>query len=158
MFFWIIFSLNFLTLFLSASPNMMHFVRTFSVMRARRKDYRYQRDSNLWKSCMHPRIFENGWWEDAYSSSYPWVPPWPWATENHQKSQAYFSHLAPLVLIFFTKKQSQKGGAWPNVPYLLNTLLALSTHNQKCANKMHCIFLYLIAYLSSYHEKAINAQ
>ena len=30
---------------------------------------------------------------------------------NHQKSQAYFSHLALLILFFFTKKQSQKGGA-----------------------------------------------
>ena len=28
------FCLNFLTLILSASPNMMHFVRTFSIMRA----------------------------------------------------------------------------------------------------------------------------
>ena len=29
---------------------------------------------------------------------------------NHQKSVAYFSHLAPLILFIFTKKQSQKGG------------------------------------------------
>ena len=29
---------------------------------------------------------------------------------NHQKNLAYFSHLAPLVLLLFTKKQSQKGG------------------------------------------------
>ena len=40
---------------------------------------------------------------------------------NHQKSLAYFSHLAPLTLFFFTKKRSQKGGTWPNAP--LNTLL-----------------------------------
>ena len=39
----------------------------------------------------------------------------------------------------------------------LKYALALSTHSRKCANKMHRIFLYLIAYLSSYHEKAINA-
>ena len=38
--------------------------------------------------------------------------------KNHQKSLAYFSHLAPLILFFFTKKQSQKGGggAWHNAP------------------------------------------
>ena len=30
--------------------------------------------------------------------------------KNHQKILAYFSHLAPLVLFFFTKRQSQKGG------------------------------------------------
>ena len=36
---------------------------------------------------------------------------------NHQKSLTYFSHLAPLVLFFFTKRQRQKGGggAWHNV-------------------------------------------
>ena len=45
---------------------------------------------------------------------------------NHQKSLAYFTHLAPLILFFFTKTQTQKGGggAWPNVPPL-NTLLSL---------------------------------
>ena len=30
--------------------------------------------------------------------------------KNHQKNLAYFSHLAPLVLFLFTKRQSQKGG------------------------------------------------
>ena len=29
---------------------------------------------------------------------------------NHQKNLAYFSHLAPLALLLFTKRQSQKGG------------------------------------------------
>ena len=29
---------------------------------------------------------------------------------NHQKYLAYFSHLAPLELFFFTERQSQKGG------------------------------------------------
>ena len=34
---------------------------------------------------------------------------------NNQKNLAYFSHLAPLVLFFFTERQSQKGGMaqWP---------------------------------------------
>ena len=42
---------------------------------------------------------------------------------NHQENLAYFSHLlAPLVLFFFTKRQSQKGGPWHNGPPL-NTLL-----------------------------------
>ena len=37
---------------------------------------------------------------------------------NHQKNLEYFSHLAPLVLLFFTKRQSQRGGegAWHNGP------------------------------------------
>ena len=34
---------NSLTLILSASPNMMHFVRTFSIMRAEGKAYCYRR-------------------------------------------------------------------------------------------------------------------
>ena len=34
---------------------------------------------------------------------------------NHQKSLAYFSHLTPLILFFFTERQSQRvGGAWYN--------------------------------------------
>ena len=41
---------------------------------------------------------------------------------NHQKSLAYFSHLAPLILFVFIKKQSQKGGPLHNAP-TLNTLL-----------------------------------
>ena len=41
---------------------------------------------------------------------------------NHQNSLVYFSHLAPLILFFFTKKQSQKGGGHRAMPPL-NTLL-----------------------------------
>ena len=40
---------------------------------------------------------------------------------NHQKSVVHFSHLAPLVLFFFTKRQSQKRGHCTMPP--LNTLL-----------------------------------
>ena len=36
---------------------------------------------------------------------------------SHQKSLAHFSYLVPLILFFFTKRQSQKGeGAWQNAP------------------------------------------
>ena len=42
------------------------------------------------------------------------IPPHPTplaiSYRNHQKSLAYFSHLAPLILFFFTKRQSQKEG------------------------------------------------
>ena len=55
-------------------------------------------------------IFENAWWKDAYHSSDPLDPPLAISCRNHQKSLAYFSHLAPLVLFFFTKRQSQKKG------------------------------------------------
>ena len=43
---------------------------------------------------------------------------------NHLKSMAYFSHLAPLVLLFFTNKQSQKGGGCIAQLHPLNTLVA----------------------------------
>ena len=38
------------------------------------------------------------------------------------RNHTYFSHLAPLILFFFTKRRSQKGGgAWHNAPQ--NTLM-----------------------------------
>ena len=37
-------------------------------------------------------------------------PPLAISYRNHQKNLAYFSHVAPLVLFFLTKRQSQKGG------------------------------------------------
>ena len=43
---------------------------------------------------------------------------------DHQKSLANFSHLAPLILFFFTKKQSQKKGGHLTMPPL-TTLLPL---------------------------------
>ena len=40
----------------------------------------------------------------------PHPTPLDMSYRNHQKSPAYFSHLAPLVLFLFTKRQSQQGG------------------------------------------------
>ena len=51
-------------------------------------------------------------------------PPRAISYRNHQKSLAYFSHLTPLILLIFTKRQSQKertGGEMAQRP--LNTLL-----------------------------------
>ena len=47
----------------------------------------------------------------------PLDPPLAVSYRNYQKSMAYFSYLAQLILFLFTKRQSQKGegGAWPNV-------------------------------------------
>ena len=44
---------------------------------------------------------------------------------NHQKSLAYFSHLAPLILFIFTKRQSQGGRGGMAQCSPLNTLLSL---------------------------------
>ena len=42
--------------------------------------------------------------------SNPLDPPLAISYKNHKKSLAYFSHLAPLILFFFAKRPSQKGG------------------------------------------------
>ena len=54
---------------------------------------------------------------------------------KHQKSLAYFSHLAPLVLLFFTERQSQKGGPWPTLYPPLNELLTQDLSNTGKASK-----------------------
>ena len=109
---------------------MMQFVRTFLIMRARRKTYCYKQALKLRKNCTGyiKNSFENGWWEDAYSpssSTYPLDPPLAICYKNHQNSLAYFSHLAPLILLFFTiytrQIESKGGEAWPNAPPLLNS-------------------------------------
>ena len=91
---------------------MMHFLGTFSIMRA--KGVRViQVVQNYGKIIYIKNIFKNGWKEDAHPSSYPSgsAPGRKLVLDkNHQKSLAHFSHLAPLILFFFTKKQMQKGG------------------------------------------------
>ena len=107
----------------------MHFVRTLSISAYSFKNASYtylmivaycnQRGSKLWKNCIGyiKNVFENGWLEDLYPSSYSLDPPLAISYRNHQNSLAYFNHLAPLNLFFFNKKQSQKGErAWNNAP------------------------------------------
>ena len=116
---------------------MMHSVRTFSIMRVVGvKAYRYQRDSKLWKSFIHRKRFRK--W--LLGGCIPLILPPMDASlvicyRNHQKSLAYFSHLAPLVLFFFTKRPSQKMGAmaqWANAPLktLLHRPYQLSSHSR----------------------------
>ena len=72
---------------------------------------------------VHQKHFWQWLVEDAYPSSYSLDPPLAILSyRNHQKSVGHFSHLAPLILFFFTKKRSQKGGGM--VP--LNTLLPVA--------------------------------
>ena len=88
---------------------MMHFVRTFLIMRAqdvRRIAIREVRNYEKIVGLYIRNIFENGWWVDAYPSTYlPGSAPGI-SYENYQKSLAY---LSPLILLFFTKRQKQKG-------------------------------------------------
>ena len=91
---------------------MIRFVRTFSIMLAQGlRLIAVEEFRNYGKIVYIKNYFENGWWEDAYSSFYP-----PGSAlghklyTNHQKSLPYFSQLAPLTLFFFTKRQIEKGG------------------------------------------------
>ena len=64
--------LNFLTLILSASPNMMHFVRIFLIVRAYGVRLTAIEGVRTYRRIVCIKnIFENGCWEDAYPSSYP---------------------------------------------------------------------------------------
>ena len=51
------FCLIFLALILSVSPNMMHFIRTFSIVMEKVRNYE--------KIVSIKNMFENGWWGDA---------------------------------------------------------------------------------------------
>ena len=97
----------------------------------RPKAYLLSKRFKIMKNLYRPyikNIFENGWCEHAYPSSYFLDPPLAISYGNHQKSR--FHHLAPLILFFFTKRQSQNGGAWFNIPPpLLNTLLVKVSRN-----------------------------
>ena len=80
---------------------MLNFVGTFLIMRAQGVRFiAIEEVRNYGKIVYIKSIFENGWWEDAYPSSYPLDLPLAISYRNHQKSLTYFSHLAPLVLFF----------------------------------------------------------
>ena len=56
------FCLKFLTLILSASPTMMHFVRTFSIMRTSNvRLIAIEEVQNYGKIVCIKNVFENGW-------------------------------------------------------------------------------------------------
>ena len=75
---------------------MMHFIRTFSIMRA--QDVRLiaiEEVRNYGKIVYIKNIFENGCWKMRTSHPTSLDPPLATSYRNHQKSLAYFTHLAP---------------------------------------------------------------
>ena len=70
------------------------------------------------KMKRHDKNERGHWTVRPHLSSYPPGSAPDHKLQSHAKSLAYFSHLAPLNLFFFIKRQSQKGGggAWHNVP------------------------------------------
>ena len=89
------FCLNFLTLILSASPNMMHNVRTSYIVHA--WDVRHIAIEEVWnyrkiEGLQIKNTFESGWWVDAYSSTcLPSSTPGI-SYKNYHKSLAYLSN------------------------------------------------------------------
>ena len=69
-----------------------------------------------------------GWMHAPYPT--PLDPPLAISYRNHEKSLAYFIHLAPVVLFFFTKRQSQKREGHGTMPP--NTLLPRSLRLGAC--------------------------
>ena len=87
---------------MSASPNMIHFVRTLAIEEVQNyikivciKTFLKMAGGRMHRLMLHPTPLDS---------------PLAISYRNHQKSLAYFSHLPPLVLFFFTKEQSQKRG------------------------------------------------
>ena len=63
---------------------MMHFARTFLIMRAGVRRIAIEEVRNYGKIVYIKNVFENGWWEDAYPSSYP-----PGSAPGHKLQISY---------------------------------------------------------------------
>ena len=96
------FSLNFLTLILSASPNMMDafYLHIFDYTCLRHKAYRYQRGLKLWKNCVHQKILKmaGGRIHRPTPSSFLAI-----SCRNHQKNRSYsiFQSLGTTNFVLF---------------------------------------------------------
>ena len=100
---------------------MIHFVRTFLIMRA----YALQlskRFEIIEKSYASKTFLKKAGGRMHIPHLTPMDPSLAISYKNHQKNLAYFSHLAPLVLFLFTKRQSQKERRHGAMAPPLNTL------------------------------------
>ena len=88
---------------------MIHFVRTFSIMRASGVRLIAIKKAQIMEKLYTSKTFSKmagGRMHTPHPT--PLDLPQAISYENHQKSLAYFGHLAPLILFLFTKRQSQK--------------------------------------------------
>ena len=65
---------------------------------------------NYEKIVFIKNILENGRWEEVTSHPTPLDPPLAISYENHQKSLAYSSYLAPLILFTLLKGKVKRAG------------------------------------------------
>ena len=81
----------------------------------------------------------------------PLDPPLAISYRNHQKSLAYFSHLAPSISFFFTERQRQKGVM---TQYPLNALLPgslrLGLRSHLRITRFHNLVSYLVTKLLAF--------
>ena len=95
---------------------MMHFVRAFSIMPA--EDVRliaFEEVRSYGKLYTSKAFLKMA----GGRMHTPHATPSPGSAPGHKlqkpsKESGIFSHLAPLILLFCTKRQSQEGGAWHN--------------------------------------------
>ena len=67
------------------------------------KAYHCQRGSKLWKNCRLyiKNIFENGWWENAYSSTYPLGSAPGHKLQKLSKKSGTFQSLGTISFVLF---------------------------------------------------------
>ena len=100
------FCFNFLTLILSASPNIMHFVRAFSIYAC---IFIIEEAQNYEKIVYIKNISKTAGGRMHTPHPTPLGPPLAISYKNHQRSLAYFGHMAPFILsIFYLLKDKVK--------------------------------------------------
>ena len=92
---------------------MMHFVHTFSIMHAE-GILLSKRFEIIMKLVASKTFVKMAGGRMHIPHHTPLNLPLAIRYTNDQKRLAYFSHLAPLFVFCFTKKQSQGGGVWHN--------------------------------------------
>ena len=104
---------------------MMHFVRTFSIMRVKAQGLLLSKRFDIMEKLYTTKTFlkmAGGRMHIAYSSPCPPVSAPGHKLQKALKELAYFSHLAPLLLFFLLKDRVRKGREHGPMPSL-NTLL-----------------------------------
>ena len=100
----------------------------------RRKAYCYRRGSKLCKIACTKAVLKMAGGRMHTPHLAPLDPPLAISYRNHQKGLAYFNHLAPLVLFFFTGRQSQRGGHGTMPPPKYASAARSSSCNYPCQN------------------------